>query len=325
MEELIIEQIEDYALSKKERPKAQFSQIGVVGSGTTGQRIILMIAAKGIEVVFLDLNENIIQQTYKELTNELDNRIEHWGMTDGDKRAVLSRIKGTTDYADFKNCDLVIESILSKQREYSLEIRKAVFKQIEEHVSRDTIIATNSTTVVITELASGLKYKDRCLSLHFSTTNPGANIVEVVKGLHTADDICQNVRKFATLIGKIPIPVDESPGLISVRLFVSLIGEACDALMEGVASKEDIDLTMRNGLGLPLGPFEMADKIGLDRVVRWMENLYNEFGDMKYKPSPLIKKLVRAERFGRKSCMGFYAYDNAGNKIKGVQKVEVCN
>ena len=326
MEDLIIEQIEDYALSKKERPKAQFSQIGIVGAGTTGQRIILMIATKGIEVVFLDLNKEIIEHTYKELAEELDNRIEHWGMTDGDKRAVLSRIKGTTDYSDFKDCDLVIESILSKQREFSLDIRKAVFQKIEEHVSKDTIIATNSTTVVITELASGLVHKDRCLSLHFSTTNPGANIVEVVKGLHTADSVCQNVRKFATLIGKIPIPVDESPGLISVRLFVSLIGEACDTLMEGVATKEDIDLTMRNGLGLPLGPFEMADKIGLDRVVRWMENLYNEFGDMKYKPSPLIKKLVRAERLGRKTCMGFYTYDAHGNKIDGLQKTtQECN
>ena len=326
MEDLIIEQIEDYALSKRDRPKAQFSQIGIVGAGTTGQRIILMIATKGIEVVFLDLNQEIIDHTYKELAEEMDNRIEHWGMTDGDKRAVLSRIKGTTDYSDFKDCDLVIESILSKQREFSLDIRKAVFQKIEEHVSKDTIIATNSTTVVITELASGLVHKDRCLSLHFSTTNPGANIVEVVKGLHTDDRVCHSVRKFATLIGKIPIPVDESPGLISVRLFVSLIGEACDTLMEGVATKENIDLTMRNGLGLPLGPFEMADKIGLDRVVRWMENLYNEFGDMKYKPSPLIKKLVRAERLGRKTCLGFYPYDDHGNKINGLQDtMQECN
>jgi len=325
MEDIIIEHIEDYALSKKERPKARFSQIGIVGAGTTGQRIILMIATKGIEVVFLDLDDEIIQHTYNELAEELDNRIEHWGMTDGDKRAVLSRIKGTTDYADFKDCDLVIESILSKQREFSLDIRKAVFQKIEEHVSPNCIIATNSTTTVITELSSGLKHNDRCLSLHFSTTNPGANIVEVVKGLHTRDSICEDVRKFATLIGKIPIPVDESPGLISVRLFVSLVGEACDTLMEGVATKEDIDLTMRNGLGLPLGPFEMADKIGLDRVVRWMENLYNEFGDMKYKPSPLIKKLVRAERLGRKTCMGFYAYDSHGKKLEAMQKPVECH
>ncbi len=324
MEELIIEQIEDYALSKKERPKALFAQIGIVGAGTTGQRIILMIASKGIEVVFLELDQASIDDTYRELAEELDDKIEHWGMTAGDKRAVLARVKGTLKYTDFKDCDLVIESILSKQREFSVDIRKSVFKKIEEHVSEHTIIATNSTTTVITELANELIHKDRCLSLHFSTTNPGANIVEVVKGLYTSEETCENVRKFTTLISKIPIPVDESPGLISVRLFVALIGEACDALMEGVATKENIDLTMRNGLGLPLGPFEMADKIGLDKVVRWMDNLYNEFGDMKYKASPLIKKLVRAQHLGRKTCMGFYAYDTHGNKVDNMQKTINC-
>lgn len=324
MSELIIEQIEDYALNKEERPKAQFAQIGIVGAGTTGQRIILMIATKGIEVVFLDVEQALIDIAYRDLAYKLDNKIEHWGMTAGDKRAVLSRIKGTLDYKDFKDCDLVIESILSKQKEFSLDIRKNVFKKIEEHVSPQTIIATNSTTTVITELATELTHKDRCLSLHFSTTSPGAKVVEVVKGLYTTEQTCENVRKFTTLIGKIPIPVDESPGLISVRLFVSLIGEACDALMEGVATKENIDLTMRNGLGLPLGPFEMADKVGLDRVVRWMDNLYNEFGDMKYKPSPLIKKLVRAQHLGRKTCMGFYTYNEHGHKVDAMHAASNC-
>ena len=315
MKEKIVEQIESYALSKKARPKAQFAQVGVVGAGTTGQRIILMIATKGIEVIFLDLSQEKIDQAIREMANELDNRINHWGMTTGDKRSVLSKIKGTTDYRDFKDCDLVIECILSKVREFSLEIRKNVFKRIEENVRRDAIIATNSSTIVITELSSELEYKDRTLSLHFSTANPDANIVEVVRGLHTSEEVCENVNKFATLIQKIPVPVDESPGLISVRVFVAMMGEACEVFMEGVATKENIDLTMKNGLGLPLGPFEMADKIGLDKVIRWMDNLYKEFGDIKYKPSPVLKKLVRANRLGRKSGVGFYFYDQNGNKV----------
>ncbi|MBN1252699.1 MAG: 3-hydroxyacyl-CoA dehydrogenase family protein [Bacteroidales bacterium] len=324
MAELIVEQIEKYALNKSERPKAQFSNVGLVGAGTTGQRIILMMATKGIEVIFLELSKEIIDETFKELAEEMDSRIEHWGMTSGDKRAVLSRIKGTLDYSDFKECDLVIESILSKKRELSVDVRKSVFKKIEDNTRRDAIIATNSTTTVITELSSELNYKDRCLSLHFSTTAPGANVVEVVRGIHTSQAICEDVKKFTTLIDKIAIPVEESPGLISVRLFVSLIGEACDILMENVSSKGNIDLAMKNGLGLPLGPFEMADRIGLDKVVRWMDNLYNEFGDMKYKPSPLLKKLVRANRLGRKTHSGFYIYNEQGRKIDAAENYSKC-
>jgi 3-hydroxybutyryl-CoA dehydrogenase len=213
---------------------------------------------------------------------------------------------------------------LSKQRELSREIRKEVFKKIEEHVSEKAIIATNASTTAITELSSDLKHKDRCVSLHFSTTAPDAQIVEVVRGLYANDEVCENIRKFTKLINKIPVPVEESPGLLSVRLGVSLISEACDLLMEGVGKKEDIDFVAVKGLGLPLGPFEMADKIGIDRVVRWMENLYNEFGDSKYKPSPLLKRLYRAKHYGRKTCEGFYKYDEFGNKLKDQNQVVNC-
>src|SRR6056297_1125982 len=316
MSEIKVEPIEKYGLSAKSKPKSQFSTIGIVGCGNTGQRIALMVAGKGIEVVFLELSQAKIDQAFAEITEELDHQINHWGMTEGDKRSILSRIKGTLDYADFQNCDLVIESILSRTREESVDIRKEVFRNIEKHVSPHAIIATNSTTLVITELAAELKHKDRCISLHISTTAPEASIIEIVKGLHTSDEICEDVRRFAKLIGKTAIPVQESPGLVTARLAVSFISEACDVLMERVSDMESIDFSMRNGLGLPLGPFEMADKIGLDRVIRWMDNLYEEFGDYKYKPSPILKRLVRAGYLGRKTHKGFYEYDENGQKLK---------
>ncbi|MCF6365562.1 MAG: 3-hydroxyacyl-CoA dehydrogenase NAD-binding domain-containing protein [Bacteroidales bacterium] len=325
MSEILTESIEQYRLSESTTPRMKFSKVGIVGCGSTGQSITLMIASRGIEVVFLELTQELIDEAFSEMQERLDEKINHWGLTKNDEKLILSRIKGSLDYKDLKGCDIVIESILSKTREFSKDIRQAIFKQIEEHVERNTIIATNSTSSVITELASELKYKDRCVSLHFSTTSPDAQIVEVVMGLYSSEEVSINIQKFAKLINKTPVHVEESPGLISVRLGVSIIAEACDLLMEGVGSKEDIDFVMKKGLGMSLGPFEMADKIGLERVVRWMDNLYNEFGDRKYKPSPIIKKLVRAKRYGRKTCEGFYKYDELGYKLKDQYKEVNCS
>jgi len=314
MAEIAVEPIENYGLSKKDKPKAQFAKVGLVGCGNAGQKIALLISASGIEVIFIELNDEKIKLAIAEMNDDLSARIEHWGMTEGEKRAIMSRIKGSLQYEELKECDLVIESVLTRNREKSKDIRKEIFKSIEKHVNKDCIIATNSTTMVITEFASELENKHRCVSLHISTTAPDANLVEVVRSLYTSDEVWKNVEKFITLINKLALPVAESPGLVTVRLFVSLISEACETLMEGVASMENIDFAMRNGIGLPLGPFEMADKIGLDKVMRWMENIYEEFGDHKYKPHPMIKRLVRANHLGRRTNQGFYKYNDHGEK-----------
>lgn len=309
------ERLEDYGLSKDNRPKTQFSKVGIVGAGSVGQNIARMISSKGLDVIFLDLTEEKIEKAYADLTRELDGMIERWGMTNSEKLGILSRIKGTTEYKDFKGCDIVIEAIKSLKREQTHEIRSEILKNIERNVSRNTIIATNSSTHVITELSSELEYKDRCVSFHFLTPEADARVVEVVKGLYTSQETWDNTVKFAQLIGKKVVAVKESPGIISTRLFVPLINEACEILMEGVGSMEDIDLTMRVGFGLPYGPFEMADKIGLDKILRWCENLYEEFGDIKYKSSPLLKKLVRANHWGRRTGRGFYEYNKDGMKM----------
>jgi 3-hydroxybutyryl-CoA dehydrogenase len=315
MAEVIIEPIEKYGLSAKDRPKQLFSKVGIVGCGTVGQNIAMMISQKELEVVFIELSEDKISSAIKNIEQELDNMIEHWGMTSGEKRAILSRIHGYVGYEHLKGCDLVIESIRSKTRERRISCRKEVFKNVEKYVSSECIIATNSTTIVITELSSELEHKERCVSLHFLTSAPKAKMIEVVRGLYTSDDVYQKVRKFINMLGKETILCEESPGLVSVRVFIAQLNEACEVLMEGVSSMGDIDKTMRIGLGQALGPFEMADKIGLDKVNRWMENLYNEFGDKKYIASPLIKKLVRAHQLGRISGKGFYSYDEEGKKI----------
>ncbi|MDP1623029.1 MAG: 3-hydroxyacyl-CoA dehydrogenase NAD-binding domain-containing protein [Bacteroidales bacterium] len=315
MAEMIVEPIEKYGLSKESRPKILFSKVGIVGCGRVGKDLVITASKHGIEVVFLELSEELIHKSMDEIARDLDQEINQWGLTPGEKTVILSKIRGTVSYEDFHDCELVIETIKSQQRTPSFEMRKEVFRNIEKVVNDDCIIATNSSTIVVTELSSELIHKERCVSLHISTTAPGASVVELAKGLHTSDEAYEKVIKFVQLLGKLSIPVIESPGLVSVRLFVVFLNEACETLMEGVCSMEDIDLTMRSSMNMPLGPFEFADKVGLDKIMRWMENLYSEFGMTRYIASPMIKKLVRANRLGRISGRGFYEYDADGNKI----------
>ena len=315
--EIIYEPIEEFGLSKKDIKRTLFSKIGIIGCGLVGQNIARVASFYGVEVVFIEVSEVKIREAYRNIDKILDHRIEHWGLTQGEKRAILSRIKGTLDYKDLAGCDFVIEAIRAIDRGGKIKERKAIFKKIEESVDRDCIIATNSTTIVVTELSSELEHKDRCVSLHFFVSSPEARIIEVVKGLYTSKEAYDKVCKFVKLINRKIVPVEESAGLVSVRLFVVLLNEACEILMEGISNIEDIDQTLRIGYGMRLGPFEIADKVGLDKIVRWMENIYNEFGDIRYKPSQYIKRLVRAKQMGIEKGKGFYKYDEKGNKILG--------
>nr|WP_319399469.1 3-hydroxyacyl-CoA dehydrogenase family protein [uncultured Carboxylicivirga sp.] len=314
MAEILVEPIESYALGQKKKGKTLFSKVGVVGCGKEGQSIARIAAWHGMEVVFIELSEEKINQAIENIGRELDNRIENWGLTPGDKRAIMSRIKGSMDYKDLAGCDFVIEAIRADETGVrNIQSRKEVFRNVEAVVSNDAIIATNATTIVITELASELKIRERCVSLHFFVTSPEARIIEVVKGLYTSEEVYQRVCTFVKLINRDVIPVEESAGIVSVRLYVTLLNEACASLMEGVASLEDIDKTMEVGLGMRSGPFKTADIIGLDKVMRWMVNLHEEFGHQKFAPSPLIRRLVRAKRLGKPTGVGFYRYDKDGN------------
>jgi 3-hydroxybutyryl-CoA dehydrogenase len=319
-----VEQISHYALNKDNfqgtsNSNSSFNKVGIIGFGYVGQNIGRMASDHGLEVSFVEISQERIDQSMQMLSKELDRLIERWGMTNSDKRAILSRINGSIDYNILNNSDIVLEAVKNKTREDSVEMRKKIFKKIESVVSPECIIATNTSTLLITEISADLDHPERCVSFHFLSPAPETRIVEVVKGLYTSDDAYQDVCKFARLLDKRVISVNESPGIISTRLVVPLINEACEILMEGVGSMEDIDATMCMGFGLPLGPFAMADKLGLDKVSSWLDNLYKEFGDVKYKTSPLLKKLVRANQLGRNTGKGFYEYDEEGNMIKSTR------
>jgi 3-hydroxybutyryl-CoA dehydrogenase len=304
------EKLSDYALSKDVQKKDAIVKLGVVGCGAMGQEIAIHASKKGLEVVFIDIDEEIVRSAILSIEKQLDLMINSWGMTGGEKKAVLSRIKGFVGYEHLEECTIVIEAINTRKPVSNIVDRQEVMKQIEAVVSDTAIIASNASTVVIADLASVLKYPNRAVGIHFISPVESVKIIEVNQSVNTCDGTMLMVQKFAKMIGKQIIMVNGSPGNISTRLIVPLINEACELLMEGVGTIEDIDNTLMFGFGLQLGPFQMADKIGLDKLVKWMEGLYDEYGEKRFKASPVLKKLVRANMLGKITGEGFYSYKN---------------
>jgi len=312
MSKTITETIEPFGLSSKDRKKNLFSKIGVVGAGYDGRNIIRLTSSAGLEVVFIEVDQERVDFAFRRLSEGLDSRIENWGLTPGEKKAILGRIHGSTDYHDLEDCDFVIECIRydNATGERSVELRKEAFKEIEKMVLPETIIATNATTVIISELASELKHKERCISLHFPVAHPDAHILEVVKSIYTSEEVYQKVLLFAKLIKYETIDVHESNGLVSMRLMAVLLNEACQMVLESVSSMDSIDHLTENVYGMRTGIFKMADAIGIEKIVPLMENMFNEYGDKKYKPSPLLWRLYRTQQLGTRTKKGFYIYEH---------------
>ena len=303
--------LENFALQQKApKKKGSVQKVAVIGCGNIGQQITRIIAQHGMEVIFIDLTDEIVTEAYKEIEIELDNMIDRWGLTASEKRVIMSRIKGSIDYNDIKDVDLVIESINTQKPGTNVNLRKEIFAKTEAVISDDTIITSNNSTLMISDLAAVLKHPERAVGFHFIGPANTVKVVEVVRGLETSDYAYEFVLKFAKTIDKKPITLHESPGHISSRLVVTIINEACETLMEGVANVKSIDTTMKLGYGMMYGPFEMADRIGLDKLLKWMDNLYAEFGDQKFKASPLLPTLARAGYSRRYNNKGFYRYED---------------
>ncbi|MFC2114578.1 3-hydroxyacyl-CoA dehydrogenase family protein [Bacteroidota bacterium] len=309
------EKLEDYGLGKSTTTtKGLIKKVGLIGGGSMGQEIAVEVSKAGIDVLIVDLSYVRLNEVKRMVSELLDGIINRWGMTDGEKKAILSRIVFTTEYKDLAECDIVIECINTKKSVSNLEARKEVFKNIEKNVSEDTIIASNASTVLIADLAVVLDHPERSIGLHFISPASSVDIIEVNKCVITNKVTSDAIDKFAKMLKKRIINVTASPGNISTRLIIPLINEACELLMEGVGTVEDIDNTLMHGFGMQMGPFVLADKIGLDKLLKWMEGLYNEFGDKKYKTSPIIKRMVRANLVGKREGEGFYIYKD-GKRI----------
>ncbi len=302
-------QLSKFSLGEKMKPKGVIQTVGIIGCGTVGQQVVLQVASYGMDVVFLDVSQERIKQIFIDLEHQLDETINHWGITASEKRLILSRIKGTLDYSDLANCDIVIETISSRQRGTLIELRREIFKKVEQVVRPETVICSNLSTLMISDLAVALKIRDRAVGIHFLEPVDKTRIVEVMRCMSTSDKTLETVSRFARMINKRVVNIHESPGNISTRILLPVFNEACEVLMEGVASVEDIDDTMKEIMGYHVGPFELADRIGLDKILKYMDNLYAEYGERKYKASPILKRLVRANFVGKYVGKGFYNYE----------------
>ena len=276
-----------------------------------GRGISQLLATAGINVTLIDINEEIIKQSMRHLSEEMDAEIEKWGMTISEKKAILSRIRGTTEYEGMDKVDLVIEAVPE-----DLELKREIFKKLDRLTRPEIVLVSHTSTLSITEIAAATKRPDKVIGLHFLPPVTKIPLVEVVRGLKTSKETIELIKEFAEQhLNKTVVTVYEYPGYVTTRIIVPLLNEAMHVLMEGIASAEDIDTAMKLGYGFNVGPLALADLMGLDEVMSWMENLLNELSDHKYNPCPLLRKLVRAGHLGKKTRQGFFRYDEEGNKI----------
>lgn len=283
----------------------KIQSVGVIGAGTMGNGIAQVCAAAGLQVVMLDINQAAVERGLEQIGKSLDRLVKKGSLTSEAKVSCLNLIKGSTAYQDLNGLDLVIEAATENQ-----SIKEKILKQVDEIVSKDTIIATNTSSLSITKLAALDSHPERFIGMHFFNPPALMTLVEVIRGLQTSDKTHLAIIEMARYIGKEPITVKNSPGFVVNRILLPMINEAFFVLSEGLASPEDIDVGMKLGCNQPIGPLALADLIGLDTCLAVMEVYFENFSDSKYRPCPLLREMVAAGYLGRKTGRGIYSYDH---------------
>ncbi|HQY08052.1 MAG TPA: 3-hydroxybutyryl-CoA dehydrogenase [Burkholderiaceae bacterium] len=279
------------------------NSVGIIGAGTMGNGIAQACAVVGLRVTMVDISEAAVQKGIATLSGSLDRLIKKDKLTAEQKDSALALVQGSTSYEDLKGCDLVIEAATENQ---ALKVK--ILQQLDELLPAETLVATNTSSISITQLAAVTKRAERFIGMHFFNPVPMMALVEIIRGLQTSDATHDAVKALAVTLGKSPITVKNAPGFVVNRILVPMINEAFFVLAEGLATPEDIDAGMKLGCNQPIGPLALADMVGLDVCLAVMEVYLKEFGDSKYRPCPLLKEMVAAGRLGRKSGRGVYSY-----------------
>ncbi|MBA4495142.1 3-hydroxybutyryl-CoA dehydrogenase [Paenactinomyces guangxiensis] len=275
-----------------------------------GQGIAELLSSKGLETTLLEQTNELAQQAYHHIEMSLDKKLSKWGITAAEKKSTLSRLHATIDREVLRDADFVIESVYE-----DLEAKKQIFDLCDQLCRQEVVLASNTSTLSLTEIAATTRRPDKVIGLHFVHPVPRIPLVEVVRGLKTSQQTVDTVISLLSELELEGVEVYESPGFVTTRLIILLINEALYTLMEGVASAEDIDRAMKIGYQFHAGPLEMADRFGLDSVLAASERLFREFGDTKFRPASLLKKMVRAGHLGVKTGEGFFRYDEDGDRI----------
>jgi 3-hydroxybutyryl-CoA dehydrogenase len=290
--------------------KDKINTVAIIGLGVMGRGICQTIAAAGMDVLGVERNQNLAEESMRIIDTNLDWEIQRWAITKSERQSILSRIKITDELEQVTRCDLIIEAI-----DEDFRSKETLFKRLDELCEPATIFISNTSTLNLTKLAEKTNRADRIIGMHFLQPVPKVPLVEIIRALKTSDETFTVVKHFAEQLGKTVVEVYEYPGFVTTRVIVPMLNEAMHVLMEGNASAEGIDTAMRLGYNLPMGPLELSDTIGLDEVNTWMETLFHELGDLKYRPSPILRKLVREGKLGKKSGEGFFKYNEVGQKI----------